>query len=543
MEEDEDENFTINEDAVEIDIAIVPPHEANGVSSDEDSDEEDVPQCNLNHIGRGCLTTECEVFGLTERSSTSSSKPEKIQWTKRAFHSPSFPATSNNLNSEAEELLSICCDPIDFFNILFPDSLIHTIVNESNHYASEKGKSINLTSDELMKVIGILYLSGYSTVPQRRLYWSSENDTRNELVATSMPRTRFENILSILHFNHIEDKNERAFKIRPLMDAVNKSFKEFIPPSDEYSIDKSMIKYFGRHPAKQCLRSKPIRFGFKMWTLCSFTGACHRFELYLGAFSFPKSPDGLGASVVLELSKDLSQGSTLYFDNYFTGISLLQKFSEKNVKATGTISRTRLRGAEKILSDVKEINKKDRGYSEAVSTDKVNVIQWKDKKTVCLASNFHSEAPLNQCRRFSTAKKKHVSVSQPNIVKCYNSGMGGVDLLDEMINAYRISIRTKKWYWCIFTWILDLVCVNAWFLYRRMNEDYMPFLKFKRSITLALLSENVRHHPRQIRPQRNSETMADCDSAVKFANPTLCTGAVCVTFPFTQNVLNSSNFR
>ena len=126
-----------------------------------------------------------------------------------------------------------------------------------------------------------------------------------------MPKTRFEKILSILHFNHIEDKNDRAFKIRSLMDAVNKSFKEFIPPSDEYSIDESMIKYFGRHPAKQFIRSKPIRFGFKMWTLCSATGACHRLELYLGASSFQKSPDGLGASVVMELSKDISQGSTL----------------------------------------------------------------------------------------------------------------------------------------------------------------------------------------------------------------------------------------
>lgn len=142
------------------------------------------------------------------------------------------------------------------------------------------------------------------------------------------------------------------------------------------------------------------------------------------------------------------------------------------------------------------MNKKDRGYSESVTTEKLNVVQWKDKKTVSLASNFHSIAPINQCKRFSTTQKKHILVPQPNIVKCYNSGMGGVDLLDEMINTYRISIITKKWYWCIFTWILDLISVNAWFLFRRNNAEYMPYLKFKRSITLSLLSEKMRHHPR-----------------------------------------------
>lgn len=324
VDDEENDEMTIEDDANEIDIAIVPPYEPNGVSSDEDSDEEDVPKCNLNHLGRGCLTTECEVFGLAEKSRSNNKPSEKIKWTKHEFEPPQFPPPSHEAAEAAEEELLACSDPIDYLNLFLSDSLIDTIVSESNYYASSKGKRTQLTSEELLKVIGILYLSGYSPVPQRRLYWSSENDTRNELIATSMPRTRFEDILSIIHFNHIENKDDRAYKVRPLMDSINNSFKEFIPQSDEYSIDESMIKYFGRHPAKQFIRSKPIRFGFKMWTLCSSTGACHRFDLYLGASSYPKSPDGLGASVVLELSKDICQGCSIYFDNYFTGITLLQ---------------------------------------------------------------------------------------------------------------------------------------------------------------------------------------------------------------------------
>lgn len=30
---------------------------------------------------------------------------------------------------------------------------------------------------------------------------------------------------------------------------------------------ESMVKYFGHNPAKQFIRGKPVRFGFKNWTI------------------------------------------------------------------------------------------------------------------------------------------------------------------------------------------------------------------------------------------------------------------------------------
>ena len=38
------------------------------------------------------------------------------------------------------------------------------------------------------------------------------------------------------------------------------------------AIDEVMVKYFGRFSIKQCIRNKPIRFGIKLWALCSFDG-------------------------------------------------------------------------------------------------------------------------------------------------------------------------------------------------------------------------------------------------------------------------------
>jgi hypothetical protein len=35
------------------------------------------------------------------------------------------------------------------------------------------------------------------------------------------------------------------------------------------SVDEQMIPHFGRHSCKMFILSKPIRFGFKQWMLCS----------------------------------------------------------------------------------------------------------------------------------------------------------------------------------------------------------------------------------------------------------------------------------
>jgi len=60
--------------------------------------------------------------------------------------------------------------------------------------------------------------------------------------------------------------------------------------------------------------------------------------------------------------------------------------------------------------------------------------------------------------------------------------MGGTDLLDETVSRYRINIRRKKWWWSIFTWLLDVVVVNAWSLCRRSQSTSIPQLAFRREI-------------------------------------------------------------
>ena len=105
-----------------------------------------------------------------------------------------------------------------------------------------------------------------------------------------------------------------------------------------------MIPYYGRHSAKQYIHGKPVRYGFKVWSLCSSDGAGLTFEPYCG--SDTKIVDekmGQGPNVVLDLvSKSrISRGSSVYFDNLFTSFPLLDRLSEMEIAGTGTAHQNR----------------------------------------------------------------------------------------------------------------------------------------------------------------------------------------------------------
>ena len=48
--------------------------------------------------------------------------------------------------------------------------------------------------------------------------------------------------------------------------------------------------------------------------------------------------------------------------------------------------------------------------------------------------------------------------------------MGGVDKHDWLVSKYACSIRGKKWYWPIFTRLIDMAVVNAYAIYKLVHD-------------------------------------------------------------------------
>ena len=80
----------------------------------------------------------------------------------------------------------------------------------------------------------------------------------------------------------------------------------------------------------------------------------------------------------------------------------------------------------------------------------------------------------------------HIDVNQPNVIHKYNEGMGGVDLVDQMVGKYKPQMRKKKWRWPFWPFICSLQVVNSWRLYCMLhNKKRMPYLEYLR----------YHHHP------------------------------------------------
>ena len=85
------------------------------------------------------------------------------------------------------------------------------------------------------------------------------------------------------------------------------------------------------------------------------------------------------------------------------------------------------------LAKKKEVEKKwERGQFGSTYHEDVAVTCWKDNKPVYICSNKFGEEPLAKATRWSRMEKKVVDFDQPNSIKEYNKGMGGVDLVDAM---------------------------------------------------------------------------------------------------------------
>ena len=215
------------------------------------------------------------------------------------------------------------------------------ITSESIKYTAQKNVSFSVTASEIRAVLGILLLSGYRPVPARRMYWSSDEDVRSDFVADAISRDRFEQILSFLHFtdNMKLDKNDKLAKLRPLIKYLNEKFATTFPMEQQIDLDESMIEYFGKHGCKQCIRNKPIRFGYKAWCLNSKLGYLLAFDIYQGSSSEVQqqyeAKFGKGGGTLLSLLDSLPDHITklplrVYFDNYFTSLPLIAHLSSKH---------------------------------------------------------------------------------------------------------------------------------------------------------------------------------------------------------------------
>lgn len=415
------------------------------------------------------------------------------KWKRGSVHLRSQPISDEGNELEKIKTQLHGMSPLDIFFMYFDNEVLNLILMFSEKYAKDNNRhDFVLDRSDLLKFIGLLIFTGYHKLPQTQLYWSRDEDKGLEIVKNCMSRNRFYNIKRNIHLsdNSQLEKNDKFCKLRPLFDIINQKNLQFGVFSHNLSIDEQMVPYFGRHSCKMFIRGKPVRFGFKLWCICSSDGYLYQFIPYAGANpNKEKSALGMGGQVVVDLLSIVPDPSKhqIFFDNFFSSFKLFDFLTKKGFFATGTIRENRT--VRCPLENNKSFAKKERGsYVSAHDTNTgISLVRWNDNSVVTVISNHYNEEPLSTAKRYNRKARKEVSIGQPNVVKLYNKNMGGVDLHDNGIANYRIGVSGKKWWWPLFVNTIDSVLVNAWKIYNFANNEKISQLDFKSYIALRLI--------------------------------------------------------
>lgn len=172
--------------------------------------------------------------------------------------------------------------------------------------------------------------------------------------------------------------------------------------------------------------------------------------MYRGKNGEVRSSNGLGYDVVVSLMQDyLSQGYSLYIDNFYASPILLSDLYGLGVHVTGTLDCTRIGVPTDFASLKKQMAKKSVSQGEgAYVRDGVCVYAvWKDTKCVSVMSNEHpgnSESTVTRNVKDKNGVNQKKEVPIPAIVYNYNRFMNGEDWSDQLIKNYNILRQTRK---------------------------------------------------------------------------------------------------
>ncbi|XP_054087559.1 piggyBac transposable element-derived protein 4-like isoform X2 [Zeugodacus cucurbitae] len=253
-----------------------------------------------------------------------------LKWRSKPFEAPES-VWKADVDLEIHDVMM----PVEYFSQFFDCRAIDLITQQTDLYGlQELGLELKCTSVEIRRYIGTLLYLGVLKLPQFKMAWSQ--NIKLTAITDSIPRNRFDKIKQCLHFNDNskqpkkEDLNyDKLYKIRPLLDIIRENFNK-LPQEEHQSVDEQIIAFKGRSTYKQYNPAKPHKWGLKMFTRAGTSGLVYDFTLYVGEGTCQSYGLGLSSDIVLYLAKTIPKHKNfkLYFDNWFTSVSLLIALKE-----------------------------------------------------------------------------------------------------------------------------------------------------------------------------------------------------------------------
>ena len=108
---------------------------------------------------------------------------------------------------------------------MFTEEVIDQILSQTNLYKNRDKNNPNfyVTSEEILKILGIILLSEYHSLPEEYHFWSRQQNLGVPIVANTMSGNRYHEIKKYLHFadNQNLTEGDKMSEIAPLYEMLN----------------------------------------------------------------------------------------------------------------------------------------------------------------------------------------------------------------------------------------------------------------------------------------------------------------------------------
>ena len=183
-----------------------------------------------------------------------------------------------------------------FFDQLFDNEVVDLLCEATNKTLDEhkaestdktEGLFDHLDRQSMRAFIGALIEMGITRKASIAEYFDSDLDRQLPAIAKRWTKNRFQKLFADLSTDArdpspAEAKKDLFFRVRSFVNMLNNKFAAALKPGERLVVDETMIKFLGKHDSVQLMPKKPIKIGFKCWTLASVGGYVFRLELYEG---------------------------------------------------------------------------------------------------------------------------------------------------------------------------------------------------------------------------------------------------------------------